>query len=195
MCGSVWSNRPFAIIDLIASGKHRQNLGIIGDVRRRSDDGIGNQVIDHSRAQRSRIPEIVDHDGRRPPRQHDRRGAFGMPLEIDQDVDRIAPDRFGDVNRTAVLEVDKAVEGADEPCAHRRMVVASGGIADHFEAAAVMLLKEAGRKKCRGMAVEITGEVADAQPSARKYSAPRRRLRANQRLGPRLGALALLRAT
>ena len=140
-------------------------------------------------AQRAGIAEIVHLDRRRTARQHDGRGAFRVPLQVDQNVDRIAPDRIGDRHRALMVHVDEAVERRLQARPHRRAVVAPGRVREDLEAIAVVLLEHAGRQERGGVLMEVGGEIADcanARPTACAGAAWARRRRTSSSSSSRI---------
>ena len=181
-------DRAVAVVDLVAARQPHQGFGVVRRVRRRRDDGVADQVVDESAADRSRIPEVVHLDRGRAQRQDPRRGARGVALQVDEDVDAIVANARGHLLRGRRLQVDEAVERPHEALPHRARVVLTDRVRGDLEAPPIVRFEEAGGKERGRVGVEVCRQVADragarsranggraaARPPARRTTTPPR---------------------
>ena len=105
-----------------------------------------------------------------------------MPLEVDQDVDRVRLDdrgRLAVADRSQVAPVRKRRGHATS---HRAVFVRAVAVPEGLEAIAIVMLEKPGCETRSGMLVEVRRKVADTQP---RSPGPRRATCHDRRQNPR----------
>ncbi len=157
-------DRPLVVVGLIGVGEANDLLGEMRLVAWGDQHGVGDDVIDPGRAERARIAEPLDLQGRRPRSEHRGEAAFRPSLQVDQDVDLVLGDAAGGLRLRPVADVDDAVEGVLEPPAVFIYRWRGEVIADDLEPLPVLRLDHPGDEVGGRMVAEIPGKIADAQP-------------------------------
>lgn len=131
----------------------------------RRSDFVCYQVIHKSGTRGARVAKPHDLNRSRSQSENFVSRAFGVAIQIDQNVDAISVNPIGSFSVARDLrQVDKVLGLASDFWAESRAVIGAQGVAEYFYGGAIMKTWHGLHEMARGVVAEIGRHITDSQP-------------------------------
>jgi hypothetical protein len=154
---------PLLIVGLITAGKADDLFAVMLLLFNGNDHRICNEIVDITGAQRPRIADVADLQGRHAPGKDARARMLGMALEIHGDVEGIAAREVDDGLIGQPAHIHEPLDLAHQPRAMRTVGGRPIAVNDNLETVAVMFAQEARHQIQRRMLMKVGRKITDAK--------------------------------
>jgi hypothetical protein len=116
---------------------------------------ICKQIVDKGGSHRPGVAQVAHLHGRCPPAENAGARMFGVPGEVDGDIDTLCPEQVCRVPVGNIANVEKGVEGPGQATTHLIIGLGADGDTDDAKLSAIVDLDQSSKYRGDGMVTEI----------------------------------------